>query len=528
MAMADGYARASGQTAFVNVHSDAGTAYALGQMANAFKDRVPVVVTAGAQSTLARGQNVFLEAVNLSQLPREYTRWTWDVLNAETIPEVLRRAFLFARVPPGGPTFVTVSKDLWEQPVKRAEILPRSRSEPDTALHPDPDAVARAAGLLRHAQFPVIVAGRELNPYGGADALREIAERLGAPVFSDLFASHSPITFPSFHPHYAGFFAEDDRYPLKHDVFWSVGGTMFTAAGAVQTPILPRDTAVIHTAVDASEVGRTYPVDVPMTARTDLAARAILDDLRRNPPPAAAVADRKSAVERYTRARRQMLEEQARKTWDASPISIERLSTELNRVIDSAAIVVTELISEEQAADAYFELSRDARGRRHFTTSGGVLGWGVPNAIGAKIAQPDRQVIALVGDGSFQFGVQALWTAVRYEVPIAVVIWNNGAYQANRKFMHAYNRRAAATGRYPGVSIDSPQIDHVSICKGYGVEAERVEEPGRLAAALARCLEAVERGRPYVVDVKVVRRYGGADSTWFDFFSVAKRIKRQS
>jgi len=173
-------------------------------------------------------------------------------------------------------------------------------------------------------------------------------------------------------------------------------------------------------------------------------------------------------------------------------------------------------------------LSRDARGRRHFTTSGGVLGWGVPNAIGAKIAEPARQVVALVGDGSFQFGVQALWTAVRYEVPIAVVIWNNGSYQANRKFMHAYNRRAAATGRYPGVSIDAPQIDHVSICKGYGVEAERVSDPAALTGALERCLRTARSGRPYVVDVKIVRRYGGADSTWFDYFSVAKGIKRQT
>jgi len=527
MAMADGYARASGQTAFVNVHSDAGTAYALGQMANAFKDRVPVVITAGAQSTRARGQNVFLEAVNLSQLPREYTRWTWDVLNADTIPEVLRRAFLFARVPPGGPTFVTVSKDLWEQTVARAEILPRSRSEPDTALHPDPEAVARTADLLLAAQFPVLVAGRELNPYGGAAAVREIAARLGAPVFSDLFASHSPITFPSFDAHYAGFFAEDEKYPLQHDVFWSIGGTMFTAAGAVTAPILPRGVRAIHTALDASEIARTYPVDVPMTARVDFAARAVLEALRQRPIPAAA-STRRESVERYTRARRQTLDQQARRTWNRSPISIERLSSELNRLMDPAAIVVTELISEEQAADAYFELSRDERGRRHFTTSGGVLGWGVPNAIGAKIAQPDRQVVALVGDGSFQFGVQALWTAVRYEVPIAVVIWNNGSYQANRKFMHAYNRRAAATGRYPGVSIDSPQIDHVSICKGYGVEAERVEDPAKLPPALERCFRAAAAGRPYVVDVKIERRYGGADSTWFDHFSIAKGIKRQS
>src|ERR1019366_9095963 len=136
--------------------------------------------------------------------------------------------------------------------------------------------------------------------------------------------------------------------------------------------------------------------------------------------------------------RRQALDDQARRAWDASPISIERLAGELNRMIDTGAIVVTELISEEQAVDPYFELNRDALGRRHFTTGGGCLGWGVANAIGAKIAQPARQVVALVGDGSFQFGVQALWTAVRYEVPVAVIIWNNNAYQANRKFLHLY------------------------------------------------------------------------------------------
>jgi thiamine pyrophosphate-dependent acetolactate synthase large subunit-like protein len=527
MAMADGYARASGQTAFVQVHSDAGTAYALGQIANAFRDRVPVVITAGGQSTAARGQNVFLEAPNLAQLPRDYTRWTWDVLNADTIPEVLRRAFLFARVPPGGPTFVTFSKDLWEQRVKHAEILPRSRSEPDAALHPDPDAVRRAADLLAAATLPVIVAGREMNAYGGADAVRQIAELLGAPVCGDLFASHSPLTFPTFHPQYSGFFAEDDRSPKGYDAFWSVGGTMFTAAGATSEPIVPRGVKVIHTTVDTTELGRTYPVDVPMMARTDLSATAVLDELRRRPLSASAIANRRRAVERAAAARRQALDDQARRVWHDTPIAVERLATELNRLMDPGAIVVTELISEEQVADAYFDLN-GAGGRRHFTTAGGCLGWGVPNAIGAKIAQPNRQVVALVGDGSFQFGVQAVWTAVRYEVPIAVVIWNNGAYQANRKFLHQYGGRAAATGRYPGCSLDHPQIDHAAICKAYGVEAERVEDPAKLTAALDRCFKTAAAGRPYVVDVKIARRYGGADSTWFDFFSIARGITRRS
>ena len=528
MAMADGYARASGQTAFVQVHSDAGTAYALGQIANAFRDRVPIVITAGGQSTRARGQNVFLEAPNLAQLPRDYTRWTWDVLNVDTIPEVLRRAFLLARVPPGGPTFVTFSKDLWEQRVARAEILPRPRSEPDTALHPDPDAVRRAADLLAGARLPVIVAGRELNAYGGADDLRQIAELLGAPVCGDLFASHSPLTFPTFHPQYSGFFAEDDKSPKGYDVFWSAGGTMFTAAGETREPIVPRGVKVIHTTVDTTELGRTYPVDVPMMARTDLSARAVLEELRRRTLPAGTIADRRRAVERDAAARRHALDAQAQRVWNNTPIAIERLSVELNRLIDPDAIVVTELISEEQVANAYFDLNHGARGRRHVTTAGGCLGWGVPNAIGAKIAQPHRQVVALVGDGSFQFGVQALWTASRYEVPIAVVIWNNGAYQANRKFLHQYGGRAAATGRYPGCALDHPSIDHAAIARAYGVEAERVDDPAALAPALERCFRTAAAGRPYVVDVTIARRYGGAESTWFDFFSIARGITRQT
>jgi benzoylformate decarboxylase len=395
-------------------------------------------------------------------------------------------------------------------------------------LHPDPDSVKRAADLLAAARSPIIVAGREINTFGGADDLRQIAELLGAPVCSDLFASHSPLTFPTFHTQYSGFFAEDDRSPKGYDVFWSVGGTMFTAAGATPEPIVPRGVTVIHTTTDTTELGRTYPVDVPMMARTDFSVRAVLDELRTRRLPPGAADERRRIVASAARARRQALDDQAQRVWNNTPIAIERLATELNRSMDADAIVVTELISEEQVADAYFELNRTARGRRHFTTAGGCLGWGVPNAIGAKIAQPDRQVVALVGDGSFQFGVQALWTAVRYEVPVAVIIWNNGAYQANRKFLHQYGGRAAATGRYPGCALDHPSIDHAAIGKAYGVESERVEDPAKLTGALERCFKSTASGRPYVVDVRIARRYGGADSTWFDFFSVARGIKRQT
>lgn len=531
MSMADGYARASGTTPIVNLHSVAGTGYAFGPMVNAFKDRIPIVVTVGRQGTDVRGTNAFLEAENLHQVPKDFTQWTWDVLNPETVPETLRRAFLLARVPPGGPTFVTFSKDMWESTISRAEILPRSRSELDLEIAPSEEAVKRAADLLLQASFPVIAVGKEVNRFGGTDELMAIAEMLGAPVFKEVYAAHSPMSFPSTHPHYAGMFTEDPHYPGAFDLYWSLGGTMFSLFGRSPRPLVPRSAKVIHAGLDASEIGRSYPVDVAMMANPRVAAAAIAAELGKRALPGSVVEERKRAVVSYHQARRRRLDAALEKKWNASPISIERLMVEVNRALAPDAIAVTELVTAEFFLPSYFDIdhTRSERDRRrNFTTSGGVLGWGLPAAVGAKIARPDKQVVALLGDGSFQFGVQALWTAARYEVPVGIVIWNNGQYQANRRFLDAYGKRAAATGKYIGCNLEFPAIDHVAIAKGYGVDGERVEDPEKLSSALDRCLRALEDGRPYVLDVKVERIYGGADSEWYDFFSIARSQPRRS
>ena len=219
----------------------------------------------------------------------------------------------------------------------------------------------------------------------------------------------------------------------------------------------------------------------------------------------------------------------AETAWDRSLITNERLMVELNRRIAPDAIVVSELITSEPYVPYYLDIdhTRTER-RRNLATGGGVLGWGVPAAIGAHIGRQDRECWALVGDGCFQFGVHGLWTTARYEVPVGIVIWNNGQYQANRRFLHTYGGRAAETGKYIGCNLASPEIDNVALAKGYGVEGDLVEEPGEVGPAIERCLRAMREGRPYVLEVKVERRFGGSASTWYDFFSVAKRQARQS
>ena len=529
MSMADGYARASGDIPVVNLHSVAGAGYAFAPMVNAYKDRIPIVITVGRQATDIRGSNAFLEAVNLHQFPKDYTRWTWDVMAASTIPDVLRRAFLLATVPPGGPTFVTFSKDLWEEPVASAEIVPKARSGLDLELAPSDDLVKKACDLLAAADFPVITAGREVSRYGGVDELLRIAELIGAPLFKELHVAHCPHVVPSTHPHSAGTFTEDPSYPKDFDLYWSAGGTMFSLGALPPSPLVPRSAKVIHTGFDAAEIGRTYPVDVPMMANVQVAARAIVEELESRHLNTTAIAERRSKVVAYHHARREKLDRVLAEKWDQAPITCERLMKEISNKLEPDAIVVSELVTSEAYLPTYIDMDHTSpRRRRNLTSSGGVLGWGVAAAVGAKIAKPYQQVVALVGDGSFQFGVQALWSAVRYEVPIGIVIFRNGQYQANRKFLDAYGKRAAATGKYIGVSLGSPDIDNVSIAKGYGVEGEHVEKPEELTAALDRCLRTVADGRPYLLDVSIERHYGGADSEWHDFFSVARNEPRRS
>ena len=291
MSMADGYARATGEVPIMNLHSVAGAAYALGPMVNAFKDRIPVVVTVGRQSTEIRGDERFSRVRQLaSAAGGDYTQWTWDVMNAKTIPEVVRRAFVLAQSPPGGPTFLTFSKDLWEVRVDEAEILPRERSRIEVDVAPNEDQVRRIADMLVEAELPVIAVGKEGARFDPSEPLMELAELLGAPVFQDIYMAHGPMVFPSTHPHYAGMFRQDPSYPTDIDLYWALGGTMFGFGKLPTEPIVARTTKVIHSGLDSAEVSRTYPADLAVIAgvQSDGGGRA-----RRAPWPRSAEARRR-------------------------------------------------------------------------------------------------------------------------------------------------------------------------------------------------------------------------------------------
>lgn len=528
MAMADGYSRSTGQTTIVQLHSVAGAAYALGQLAGSFRDNVPVVVMAGRQSANFRGQDGFLEAANLHQLPQEYARWTWDVMSAATIPEVMRRAFLLAEAPPGGPTFVTISKDLQEARVPVAEILPRSRSRVATEVAPTQEHVQKIADALLAAELPVLFLGNEAIRYEISGEVASIAEEIGALVMT---ASKIPVVYPNTHPNYAGQFQEDRAILPDIDVFWSLGAPMFKTGARPSQPLISRSATVMHTSLVQSEVGRNYPVDIAAIASIKSTSAAVLDELRRRNVHSSAIRERRQWVNEYSEKRRRAIETAAKPEWNNVPIAASRLMSELDSRMAPDAYIVSEIVSSDRYIRRHIRFDHTqpvAQRRRNFDTVSGILGWGLAASIGVKIGNPDKEVWCLTGDGALNFGSQALWSAARYEVPIGIIVFNNGQYQANRLNQNLYKGRMLQTGKYIGVDLGHPDIAYVKMAETYGLEGERVEKARELTAALQRCQRAMREGRPYLVDVKIGTWAAGADSNWYDFFSVARNEARKS
>ncbi len=515
MAMADGYARITGQTSFVNIHSITGTANALGLIVNAWADSSPVVVSVGMSARSGENLGVFTETTKLETIPELFTKLSFRANGVENLGESLRRAFRLASVLPSGPVFLGVPMDVWAGNVGQASLIPATRTVSENRIYPDSGAVREAAQWLVAADNPLLIAGAELPRWGGLAELANISGQLGATVSGDTSSSRSSMGFPSDHPRYLGALRSAIEPKTPFDVVLIAGASRLSLARGGH-PLIPTNARIIEIGLREDHLARNYPADLLIYAHAGATLEQLQDAIEERKPDRARVAARSedaAALKEKLAARRQRTLE---RVWDSDPIAPERVAAEIDRVIAKDAIVVTEGVSSDAAIWDYVKFDQPGGGRRHLISSGGSLGWGVGAAIGTKLGAPNNQVISLVGDGSYQFAVQALWTAKRFEVPLIIVIFNNLGYQANRWALAGQKGRAAATGQYIGISLDDPQIDHVGIARAYGIDGERVSKPGDLAGALNRAVAAEKNGHAYVLDVIIDRRGGGAQANWHE------------
>ncbi|MBI4562291.1 MAG: thiamine pyrophosphate-binding protein, partial [Candidatus Rokubacteria bacterium] len=331
--------------------------------------------------------------------------------------------------------------------------------------------------------------------------LQEVAELLGAPVYLEGMASR--CAFPFTHPLYRGAIPRLGpglRALLQdHDLLFSAGGDLFTLSLPSDVEPLPPGLTIIHLDVDPWEVGKNYPTKVAMVGEPKATLPDLAEALRRRfkggRHPEAQLRLEQGRQKRDKEIAKLRGRGQAES--DRVPMTPLALVHALAEALPPDAVVVDESISSGGGLRA---LLRCQDPQSFFGLRGGGIGWGLPAAVGVKLALPHRPVVALVGDGSAMYTNQALWTAARERLAVVFVILNNRSYRILKQRVHALKGFAAQDDVYVGMDLENPLIDFVGLAKALGVQAERVEKCQEVGPALARGLAA---GSPYLLDIQV-------------------------
>ena len=515
-AMAAGYVKASGQPAIVMEAAVVGLTNALGQMFNAWKEQTPLVFYSyRTEDPAAAGHDGFEELPGQEQLTTPMTKLTWGAREPAQIPETIRRAFRVAWTPPYGPTYANWNASYTSEKIT-AEIIRHDQVDPRMRVRPNPVEVERAARLLVDARRPLLIVGDEVYKAKAFDKVVQLAELLALPVTQ---ARQVHASFPQQHPLWVGGIpggrVESLAYPTEPDVVINIGNKLQHNSAA---PIVSRKTQFIDMRNDAASIGNVMTTAAPLVADVAYGTDDLLAAVNGLLTPAvkARVAERFDEVRAFSARARQMRGLVTRNpSWDASPLEADRVTWEVAQWANRDAIVVHEGGSLEIAHSFEF----DPRGGRElFFYYGAHLGSGVGTAAGVQLARPGKQVILLVGDGSFLFGPTALWTMARLELPVTVIVYNNHAYSGphNRALANLGGRgRSLDASRFVHDYLGKPDMDMASIARGFGVDGERAKTPTELKAALSRARRHTADGKPYLIDVEVARHGPGwSDDPW--------------
>ena len=495
--IADGYARATGAPAFLQLHIMPGLGNAMGMLYNSYRTRTPLVVYAGQHPQRGNSQEPIL-AGDLVRLAEPLTKWAVEAQDAYEVPVLLRRAFKVAMERPRGPVFVAVPTNVMDEEAD-VEIAPATSI--DTRARPDPAAVERIADLLAGARSPVIICGDGVAECGGQAELIQLAETIGAPVHASFSAE---LPFPSQHPLYAGLLNVVSAPGLKGqlssaDVVLAVGTPVLPLLFPIDGSPFPASGRVIHIDLDAREIGKNWPVEIGLLADPGRTMADIVSRLKgtMTPEQQAAVGERAQMVETMAGQMMQALEGAARARWDSIPMGAGRMMSELA----DAMLPGTVLFDESVTAGGYLmRYLRFAETASHYRAAGGGLGPGMPNPIGIKLARPDRPVLSVVGDGAALYTIQALWTAAHHKIPVTWVVANNRSYRILKLNMLEYLGEGAAGRRFVEMDLNDPPLDFAQIAAAFGVKGVRVERPDEIGEAVR---EAQGANEPRLVDVVI-------------------------
>jgi benzoylformate decarboxylase len=456
VSMADGYAQATRNAGFVNLHSAAGVGNALGNIFTAYRNQTPLVITAGQQARSILPLQPFLYAERASEFPRPYVKFAIEPARAEDVPAAIARAYYVAMQPPCGPTFVSVPIDDWTHPTPPVEARSVSRE-----FGPDPDAMKALAAALAASKAPAFVVGPGVDRAQAVDWMVRLAEKSHAAIWVSPFSAR--CSFPERHPQFAGFLNASPAHVSDalhaHDLVVVIGAPVFTFHVEGHASIYDGATTIFQI------------TDDPDSAAVTPAGTSIIASIK----PALAM-----LIEMLPEAKRAMPAGRAMPSAPRAgdPMAADFVLHTLSTAMPGDAVLVEEAPSHRPAMQKFMPM----RGQDSFyTMASGGLGYGLPASVGIALGRPGSRTVCLIGDGSAMYSIQSLWTAAQRKLPLTVVVLNNSGYGAMRSFSQVMQVR-----NVPG--LDLPDIDFVKIAEGLGCDAVRVTKSSELAPALKRGL----------------------------------------
>jgi benzoylformate decarboxylase len=473
--MADGFAQASGQVGHVNLHTAPGVGNAMGAIFNAQANKSPLLVTAGNQTRSLMTLQANLTNRDAARMPHPLVKWSYEPPRAEDVPHALARAIHVASLPPRGPAFVSIPMDDWDAEVDDDAVRHQTGRTVDGRAQPGPEQVRALAARLSAATRPVFVAGPDVDASGGWDAAVALAERQRLPVWATPAPGGGRIGFPEDHPAFQGILAPAIG-PVSemldgHDLVVVAGSSVFPYYPNIPGPLLPEGAALVAITSDPDEAARA-PMGDAIVADVRLTLEALVE--------AVGASDREAPPARPA-------PEEVELTDPMSPSTAVRA---LASVFPNDGIVVLESPSATPALRNQLRVNRPGS---YYFGAGGGLGFGLSAAIGVQIAQPDRPVVCVLGEGSAQYAITGFWTAAAYRVPVTFLVLRNEEYAILKWFGMLENVQGA-----PG--LDLPALDVSAVAAGYGVPSRRVSGREELTEALRT---AIGSGGPELVEVQV-------------------------
>jgi benzoylformate decarboxylase len=473
--MADGYAQASGTLGHANLHTAPGVGNAMGAIFNAQANHTPLLITAGQQVRPAVTMQANLTNREATRMPHPLVKWSYEPPRAEDVPAAIARAIHTAAMAPRGPAFVSVPMDDWtaEAPADpTGHAIGRSVSDRAGA---SADSVAALAGRLEAATNPVMVAGPDVDASGGWDAAVALSERQRLPVWAIPAPGGGRLGFPENHAYFQGVLPPAIG-PLAetlagHDLILVAGASVFSYYPYIPGDLLPDGAELVAITSDPDEAARA-PMGDAIVADVALTLEALVAEVaetERNAPE-----QREGPIEPP----------------ESDPISGTEAMATLAGVFPEDGIVVLEAPSSTLALRNQLRLSRPGS---YFFGAGGGLGFGLAAAVGVQLAQPDRQVVCVVGEGSAQYAITAFWSAAAYDVPVKFLVLRNSEYAILKWF-------ALAEGIDGAPGLDLPALDVAAVAEAYGVPSRRVEGADELGDGMELALAA---NGPALVEVGI-------------------------